>query len=118
VDTRLALELHRNGRLVEAEAAYQLSLSRDPGDARAWHFLGMLLCQTRRPAEGLSALQRSVQLAPDVAEFHNNLAGALGSGGKHTEAESVLHRVTAVISRGQPRPQLASLRLLAQSANP
>ena len=48
-----AIEHHRNGRLTEAEELYRSILSGAADDADATHFLGVLMHQSGRGAEGL-----------------------------------------------------------------
>ena len=40
-----SIELHRQGRIDEAEAGYRAELAERPDDADALHLLGMLRCQ-------------------------------------------------------------------------
>ena len=84
------LQAQRAGRLAEAEGLYRRAIETEPADARAWHLLGLTLCQSGRPDEGARALRRSVELSPVTPEFHNNLAGVLGSLGRHADAEAEL----------------------------
>ena len=78
-----ALRLHRAGRLAEAERAYLEVLGAEPSNADACHWLGMLLFHALPTAESAALVERSVLLAPHVAEFHNNLAGVPGRAGPH-----------------------------------
>ena len=77
--------LHQTGRLAEAEATYRrvLSTKQDPG---VLHLLGVLLSQTSRAGEGVELIRRAVKLAPNIPDFRANLAGVLGSLGRHEEA--------------------------------
>ena len=76
--------------MAEAEGLYRRAIEAEPADARAWHLLGLALCQSGRAEEGARALRRSVELSPGTPEFRNNLAGVLGSLGRHAEAEAEL----------------------------
>jgi Flp pilus assembly protein TadD len=49
-----AVECHRLGRFAEAEIAYLEVPLLDPNQSHALHLLGVVLTQTRQPAEGLS----------------------------------------------------------------
>jgi predicted TPR repeat methyltransferase len=55
-----AIEAHKGGRFVEAEAAYRSILRRQPANADALNFLGMLTAQTGKPKDAVELLQRSV----------------------------------------------------------
>ena len=61
-----------------------------PVDPRLWHARGIELCRSGQFREGVEALRQSVQLAPQSPQMRNNLAGVLGTLGKHTEAETEL----------------------------
>jgi tetratricopeptide (TPR) repeat protein len=90
------IALHRAGRLAEAEAAYRRALADSPDDGRALHLLGLLKQDSSSADEALALLRRSVQVAPQVAEFRNNLAGLLGSLGYHDEAVAILREALAI----------------------
>ena len=83
---RMAIGLHREGRLEGAEKLYRRLLALQPDEANATHFLGMLLHQRGRRLEALPLLQRSVQLDGGMAAWHNNLGNALLEAGRGEEA--------------------------------
>jgi predicted TPR repeat methyltransferase len=56
-----AIEAHKGGRMVEAEAAYRRILRAQPDNADALNFLGMLTCQTGNPRAAIPLLRRSVE---------------------------------------------------------
>ena len=60
----IALSLHQANRLAEAESHYRQALAGDAKSAEAEHFLGMLLCQTNRQAQGLQLMHSAVTRAP------------------------------------------------------
>lgn len=91
MDLKAAVQLHRSGKIEEAERVYRRILAAEPANASAIHMLGVLLQQTGRSREGISMLNRSIELAPGVAEFHSNLAAAFGSLERHAEAIPHLH---------------------------
>jgi tetratricopeptide (TPR) repeat protein len=63
---RRAQQLHTDGRIADAIAAARAALEIDPAYFEAWMYLGTTLV-TRRLAfpEGLAALERATELAPD-----------------------------------------------------
>ena len=72
-----AIELHRAGRLAEAEAIYLSLLRERQNDADALHFLGLLrLHQGRRPA-AIEMMQRSLKIRPNNPHAWNNLGNVL-----------------------------------------
>lgn len=93
---RMAIGLHRDGRLEGAEKLYRRLLALQPDDANANHFLGMLLHQRGRRLEALPLLQRSVQLDGNVAAWHNNLGNALLEAGRAEEAAQAYERCRAL----------------------
>ena len=80
------LELHRSGRVAQAETGCREILLVTPGDPEATHVLGMLLGEQGRMAEAVPLLRRSIEGAPSIAAYHHNLGGVLGRIGLHEEA--------------------------------
>ena len=74
-----AIELHRAGRLADAEALYRGVLQTHPDHPDALHFLGMLRAQAGDVAEGIALLRRAIARQPGVAMYHSNLGKALAS---------------------------------------
>jgi predicted O-linked N-acetylglucosamine transferase (SPINDLY family) len=85
-----ALALHEAGRLSEAEPLYMQALAADPNSAKALHFLGMLMAQTRRPLEGLPLMQRSVAIDPQSILYRSNTSAILTDVGRPVEALQLL----------------------------
>lgn len=96
VDLHAALELHRAGRLAEAEAVYRKALSVDPNNAPALHLLGVVLHQNKRSAEGALFIKRAIALQPNVAAYHNNLGEALRELDRCEEAIASYKRALAL----------------------
>jgi len=82
---------HRDGRLGEAEAQYRLILARRE-DAAAMHFLGALLHQQGDHDAGLKLLWRSLELAPQRADWHNDLGNVLAAAGRDGDAVGAFMR--------------------------
>ena len=71
------LEHYQNGRLNDAEKL-AVSISNEfPKHQFEWKVLGALLKQTGRVIDSLTAMQKSLQLAPQDAEAHCNLGNTL-----------------------------------------
>lgn len=81
-----AFEHHRNGRLAEADELYRQILSADPGCADAWHLRGALALTTNQLESAAAWIAQAVALAPQQAEYYNNLGIALSALGRLTEA--------------------------------
>ena len=69
----IALRHHQAGRLPEAEALYRQILSREPGNAQAWHLLGVAQFQLGELAAAADSLGRAIALEPNAPAFHCNL---------------------------------------------
>ena len=91
-----ALQLHRVGRIQEAEALYREVLNAQPNHAGAQHFLGLLLHQTNRRAQGLALIDRSVRSAKKNPDFLNNLGTVQLDHGLIDEAEKSFRRALLV----------------------
>jgi len=89
---RLAQQLHREGRLPEAERQYRLILRDRPEWAPALFQLGMLLSQTGRFLEAQALLSRAVASEPDRAQYHNHLGVALARSGEFVRAAGCFQR--------------------------
>lgn len=76
-----ALDLHRAGKLPEAEATYRGILATDPDDVDVIHLLGVLAKQTGRDDEALKLIEHAIELDPEYAEAHFNLGNILAGRG-------------------------------------
>jgi len=68
-----ALDLHRQGRLPDAERLYRDILSVEPSHRDALHLLGVAAYQGGRHAEALDLIRRAIALDGSHATFHNSL---------------------------------------------
>ncbi len=89
-----AIEAHKGGRLLEAEAAYRRILRDDPKNADALNFLGMLKCQTGQSREGTGFLQRSVEADATNPHAWLNLGNALLVGGDKERSLAAFEKAT------------------------
>jgi protein O-GlcNAc transferase len=90
-----AMAHHRTGRLADAERLYRLVCDTDPNNARAFHLLGVLAHQLRRP-DAASLVGRAVLLDPDFAEAHNDRGVILAANGLFSDATSCFERAVAL----------------------
>lgn len=74
---RSALGLHRQGRLSEAQAAYERLLHIDPGHADALHLLGVIASQRGQFENAVSLIDRAIRSNPANAVFYSNRGNAL-----------------------------------------
>src|SRR4051812_27080147 len=82
----LAAHHHRAGRLQQAESIYRQIIAAVPNHAEAIHHLGLIAYQTGHGAPAQQLIARSIQLSPQVAYYHKNLAEVLRAEGKYPEA--------------------------------
>jgi predicted TPR repeat methyltransferase len=68
-----AIALHREGRLEDAKRLYEQIITADPGNASAWHFLGVLHHQIGNSDAAVAAIARALELDPRYADAFNNL---------------------------------------------
>ena len=55
-----ALELHKAGRLDDAEEAYLVLLQKSPNHSSALHNMGVVLAQKRKQIEAISYFNRAI----------------------------------------------------------
>ena len=109
-----AIEHHRAGRLADAETVYRAAVERNPRDARALHLLGMLLIQSRRPAEAMQLLQRAALIAPHVPDVHFALGEALRLTGSYADAEAAYRKSLSIRPLFPPAHNMLGVALVQQ----
>ena len=95
-DVQQAVELHRSGRLDEAERRYRAVLKKQPNHPDALHFLGLLLHRRGDAAAGVEMVRRATTFAPGYADAFNNLGNLLKLAGKFDDAEIAYRRALAL----------------------
>jgi protein O-GlcNAc transferase len=68
-----AVQLHRIGRLDEAEAIYRNILLAQPGNSDALHLLGVIAYQRKQYAEAEEYISRAIESNTNAPEYRNNL---------------------------------------------
>ena len=74
---RMGVQLHRQGRLEEAQKIYNQILSIDPYHAQAWHLSGVVALQCDEPALSRERVAIAISLNPHDASMYYNQAMAL-----------------------------------------
>jgi tetratricopeptide (TPR) repeat protein len=69
----LAEQRRQAGKLAEAEMLARRVLDAEPGNAEAFHLLGIVAHQSGNLAHAIEHVKRATQLAPGVALYHANL---------------------------------------------
>ena len=98
---RHAIEEHKAGHLLDAEAEYRRFLEHHPDDPDGLNFLGMLRGQSGDPAEAAALLRRSVEAEPSNPHAWLNLGNVLVILSKPEEARTAFTKATDLA------PQLA-----------
>lgn len=91
-----ALDLHRAGRLDEAEACYQQVLTERPDDFDALNLLGLLSLQIGRHAMADELLTKALQINPHSADAWSHHARVLLHLGHREEAVDGCRRAVAL----------------------
>ena len=84
---RNLLEYYQAGQLDEAEKLAVSITQKHPDHPFSWKVLGAILKQTGRITDALTTMKKSVQIAPQDDEAHNNLGATLQELRKFQEAE-------------------------------
>ena len=112
------LKYYKNGELINAENL-ALSLTKEfPRHAFGWKVLGVILGDTGRKIEALSALQTALEIAPQDPRTHNNLGNILKNLGKFEEAElsfkqSINNRMQTTTEIQQNSPTHSTMATIA-----
>ncbi len=82
----LAVTLHAEGRLNEAEAHYRSALQYAPDNAMTHRQLGNVLVKGNRVDEAVGCFRKAIELQPDLADAHLNLGSAYSLQGARDQA--------------------------------
>ena len=91
-----ALELHRQGRLAEAENFYTAILRTKPDHFDALHMLGVIKGQQGNNEASATLIKEALRASPDSPEAFYNLGIALANLGRHEEALASYDRALAL----------------------
>lgn len=84
----LAIDVHRQNQLEEAETLYRRVLQDRPRHVDALHFLGVLLHQRGHSEEAVRTIRSAVQENPRYVDARINLGNILKEMGRYAESES------------------------------
>jgi protein O-GlcNAc transferase len=91
-----ALTLHRRGSVADAAARYAEVLRKDPCNADAYYYLGMMSCQKARFAEGAELARKALNCDPSNARAHVLLGRAKSALGQQAEALASFEQAIAL----------------------
>lgn len=74
---KLAIELHQQQRLEEAEKIYRSLLELQPEHPDALHYFGALLHQTGQSEQAITHIKQALAIVPDYLDALNNLGNVL-----------------------------------------
>lgn len=94
-----ALELHRAGRLADAEGRYRELLDRDANHADALHHVGLIALERGDAGRALDLIGRALRSRPADPIINNNLANARRRLG-HRKAALVSYRRALAVAPG------------------
>ncbi len=103
-----AFALHRQGRVGDAARVYESIVAREPANAEARHYLGVILASSGRLEEARALMKRSLELKPRDFSFLENYVTLLVGAEAFDEALDFARKAAAI----QPRSPNA-LYLLA-----
>ena len=91
-----ALAAHREGRVDDAERAYRMVLDREPGNAIATHYLGLIAWQRGDVASAERSMRAAIEADASIADFHNNLGLLLRDARRVEEAIACFRRTLEI----------------------
>jgi predicted TPR repeat methyltransferase len=119
-----AMQLHKQGELLEARTLYSDILRVVPKHPDALHYIGVAMHQLGDSEEGIAHIQRSLELSPDHPDALNNLGNVYREIGRYEASETLYKKVLeiapehtdtlvniGIILRGLKRPEDALVML-------
>ena len=91
-----ALNLHAKGKISEATKYYQYSINKGFADSRIFSNYGIILKNNDKLKEAEILIRKAIDLNPNFAEAHNNLANILITFGKLSLAEKLTRKAIAL----------------------
>jgi predicted TPR repeat methyltransferase len=92
----VAVDLHRQGRVLEAAEIYRRLLTLRPDDPRLLHFYAVAAHQLGHSADAILLLGQVVAACPEWADAHNNLGNVLKESQHLEEAATSYERAIAL----------------------
>ena len=89
-------QLHQQGQLAQAKAAYEQVLKQQPRHVDALHMLGAIASQSGNPSLAVELMEQAIAIHPGFAELHINRAVALTALDQHEQALASCERALAL----------------------
>jgi Flp pilus assembly protein TadD len=94
-DVKKGISALKAGDLDGAKAAFQAATQKNPKQADAFHYLGLVEDQQGHKAEAEKAYRRALELDPSLEESATNLAAILIEAGKNDDAANLMRKAIA-----------------------
>ncbi|HEY9841369.1 MAG TPA: tetratricopeptide repeat protein [Candidatus Obscuribacterales bacterium] len=91
-----ALQAFAAGQTAQARVLAEAVLGQEPGQAEAWHLLGLIACESGPAPSALALLQRAVALAPQNPGYWNSLGIAALEAGQRELALQAFRRASSL----------------------
>jgi tetratricopeptide (TPR) repeat protein len=117
-DFNTAVQLHRQGKLDQAELLYRQILDETPNHADAVHLLGVVAHQRGQFARAVKLIRQAIALAPDQGSYYCNLAEAARMSGDPAAAAAAARKAIDLIPHHPDAHNHLGLALQAQGKFP
>jgi tetratricopeptide (TPR) repeat protein len=91
-DVKQGIVALKAGDINGARSAFEVAIKKNPKQADAHHYLGLVNDQTGQKAEAEKNYKKALELSPDLEESAINLAAILVEGGKYDEAAALMKK--------------------------
>jgi tetratricopeptide (TPR) repeat protein len=92
----LAVQHHRAGELVKAEAIYRQIIEQQPNFPASYYMLAVMGHQVGRSGDALPLIQKAINLSPQSPDYHMFLGVLLVAVQKYEDAVTVFRHVTTL----------------------
>jgi Flp pilus assembly protein TadD len=94
-DVKKGIAALKAGDVNGAKAAFEVAVQKNPKQADAHHYLGLVNDQTGNKVDAEKSYRKALELQPDLEESAINLAAILVENGKFDEAASLMKKAIA-----------------------
>ncbi|HVH47009.1 MAG TPA: tetratricopeptide repeat protein [Labilithrix sp.] len=94
-DVNKGISALKAGDMNGAKAAFEVAVQKNPKQADAYHYLGLVNDQTGQKADAEKNYRKALELKPDLDESATNLAAILIEAGKYDEAAGLMKKAIA-----------------------